>query len=368
MNNNANKSLSKKEQTTMNNILKTSAALLTLSLALSTGAAYAAPTPVKISANPEIVNTSIKINEKTFKIEINGAASKEKGFQTTNGKEPMVPLRSVSEALGFKLTWNAKTKSVELTKGPVFTTVKAGEDRYSINKMNTTLGTAPQLVGSTLYVPASFVSEIIHYNLTVKGDSIVISEDAQQEHMTKTGVITSVNMDEKYPSIQIQGVGPEGIVLNIGPDTAIELSDGSKATIKDLSIGMTVKAEHSMIMTMSLPPQTPTFKITVLDAKKQNDLLGTAGTIEEVQKDDDGSIRVLVKGDPLNEMSQKEIALRVNKDTVLIDKDGNTVNSSELVKGTQIIGFYGPAMTKSLPPIGNAVKIVINANNNTAIQ
>lgn len=94
--------------------------------------------------------------------------------------------------------------------------MKAGEDRYSINKMNTTLGTAPQLVDSTLYVPASFLSEVIHQNMTVKGDSIVINTNAAEQHMTKTGVITAVYDGGKYQSVQIQGVGTDGIVLNVG--------------------------------------------------------------------------------------------------------------------------------------------------------
>lgn len=343
----------------MSNILKTSTVLLTLSLALSTGAAYAAPTTT--SAKNDATQTSVSINQKTFTIEINGSALKETGFQTTNGKEPMVPLRSVTEELGFELTWNGQTKSVDLINGAVFTTVKAGEDRYSINKMNTTLGTAPQLVESTLYVPASFVSEIIHQNMTVKGDSILISTDAAEQHMTKTGVITAVYNEGKHQSVQIQGVGPDGVVLNVGEDTAIEMADGTKLALKDLHIGMTVKAEHSMIMTMSLPPQTPTYKITVLDEQKQNDLLGTAGTIEEVQKDDEGNISITVKGSGLSEQSQQEVVLRISKDTVLINNDGQAVKSSELVKGAKVMGFYSPMLTKSLPPIGTAVKVVVDS-------
>ncbi|MDH6428883.1 MULTISPECIES: stalk domain-containing protein [Paenibacillus] len=343
----------------MNNILKTSTVLLTLSLALSTGAAYAAPTTT--SAKNEATQTSASVNQKTFAIEINGSTIKETGFQSTSGKEPMVPLRSITEALGFELTWNAQNKSVELINGAVFTTVKAGEDRYSINKMNTTLGTAPQLVDSTLYVPASFLSEVIHQNMTVKGDSIVINTNAAEQHMTKTGVITAVYDGGKYQSVQIQGVGTDGIVLNVGEDTAIEMADGTKIALKDLHIGMTVKAEHSMVMTMSLPPQTPTYKITVLDKQKQDDLLGTAGTIEEVQKDDKGNISITVKGSGLSELSQKEVVLRISEDTVLINKDGEAVKSSELVKGTKVIGFYSPVLTRSLPPIGTAVKVVVDS-------
>jgi hypothetical protein len=340
----------------MNNILKTSMALLTLSLALSTGAAYAAPTTNSIKKDSAPAATTV--NQKTFTIEINGSALKETGFQTINGKEPMVPLRAVTEALGFKLTWNGKTKSTELVNGVIFTTVKANEDLYIINRMTTTLGTAPQLVGSILYVPASFLSEVIHQNMTVKENSIMIINPEQ--HMTMTGVITGIYNDGKYQSVHIQGINTDGIILNVGEDTVIAMADGSKLELKDLHIGMTVKAEHSLIMTMSLPPQTPTYKITVLDKQKQNDLLGTAGTLEEVQKDNEGNISITIKGTGLNDLSPSEVVLRISKDTVLIDKDGEAVKSSALVKGAEVMGFYSPLLTRSLPPIGTAVKVVVN--------
>ena len=36
--------------------------------------------------------------------------------------------------------------------------------------------------------------------------------------------------------------------------------------------------------------------------------------------------------------------------------------AKKLTKGTKVYGFYGPKMTKSLPPIGEAVKIVVRKN------
>ena len=89
--------------------------------------------------------------------------------------EPMIPLRAVTESLGFKLTWNPETFSVDLLKGNVFTTVKTGEDRYAINKMFTPLGTAPELVDSKLYVPASFVTKMLHGTVATEGNSVAIA-------------------------------------------------------------------------------------------------------------------------------------------------------------------------------------------------
>ncbi|MFF2911656.1 copper amine oxidase N-terminal domain-containing protein [Paenibacillus sp. NPDC057934] len=344
----------------MNNILKTSAVLLTLSMALTTGSALAKP--ASANQNNSVQPSVTSAGQQVFTIEINGTSLTDTGYQLPGGKEPLVPLRAMTEALGFKLEWNSKTKSVELSQGNIFTTVKAGEDRYVINRMYTTLGTAPVLKGDKLYVPASFASEVLHQSVSVKGASILIQTNIQdQEAVIDTGVITSVYQSEsgKYNSVQIQGAGTDGMILTVGPDTVFKSADGGTLAFTDLHIGMTVQAAHSMISTFSLPPQTPTYSITVLDKKNQGDLLGTAGTAEEVLKDADGSISFRLKGDPLTDLSQSEIVLRLAKDTVVVNGRGEAMDSSSLVKGAKVIGFYTPMMTKSLPPIGTAVKIVV---------
>lgn len=340
----------------MNNALKTSTVLLTLSLALTTGAVSAAPviTTLPASQAPQAAATTAN---QTFTIEVNGSAITETGFQTTGVKEPLIPLRSVAEALGFTITWNAKTKTADLSKGNIFTTVKSGEDRYALNKMNTTLGTAPLTVANKLYVPASFVSDVLQQTISVEGQQIMVA--AAVERQNETGVITAINLDKKYPSVQIKGTGTAGLVLNLGEDTAIAMADGTKLDINGLQIGMTIEAEHANFATRSLPPQTPTYKITVQDSKQLSDTLGTQGTVEEVLTSNDGSLSIRIKGTGLTEVSQSEVVLRIDADTAVVNASGDDVSKSLLVQGAKVIGFYGPALTRSLPPIGTALKVVV---------
>lgn len=339
--------------------LKTSAVLLTLSLALSTGAVSAAP--VVISANPA---TTPQANSNaagvvTFTLELNGSALSGKAFQPSGAAEPLIPLRAVAEALGFTLTWNASTKAVDLHKDNIFTTVQSGEDRYVINKMYTTLGTAPQMEENKLYVPASFVSEVLHQTITVEGQRIVIA--AAAEHQQESGVITAINPDEKYPSVQIKGTGTSGIVLNISEDTLFQLADGTKLAFADLQIGMTVEAEHALFATRSLPPQTPAYQITVLDTEQVYGLLGTEGTIESVITSEDGTRMIRINGAGLSEISQREIVLRLTAETAIVNGSGEAAEAGTLVQGAKVIGFYGPLLTKSLPAVGTAWKVVVEA-------
>ncbi|KAI7278299.1 hypothetical protein KC345_g6019 [Hortaea werneckii] len=339
----------------MNNSLKTSAALLALSLALTAGAISAAPsaTPAPIKAAPSTVNTAAS----TYSITINGLSITDTGFQPSGAKEPLLPLRTVADLLGFKITWNPVTKAVDMNKGNLYTTVKSGEDRYVINKMYTSLGTAPLTKADKLYVPASFVSEVLHQTMTVEGNSIVITSVV--EYPKETGVITAIRNSGDNSSIQIKGTGTSGLVLNVSGDTVFNKADGTTLALTDLQLGMTVEAEHAMFATRSLPPQTPAYRITVLDSKVQTDVLGTEGNVEEMIKAEDGSLSIRIKGSALTGLSQSEIVLRLSAETALVDESGNAVEPAALVQGTKVIGFYTPMMTRSLPPIGTALKVVV---------
>lgn len=343
----------------MNRTMKKSLAILSLSAMMTTGAAYAATN--ETIQNVTIMPITTQAASAPISVQVNGGDLSEKGYLKAAATEPMLPLRAVTESLGFKLTWNQETLSVDLLKGNVFTTVKTGEDRYAINKMFTTLGTAPELVDNKLYVPASFVSKVLHGSVTTEGASVSIAMKEDVKKVQTTGVITSIRPIGDYTAIQVQGIGTEGMVLNVNKDTEYQMLDGTKLSLSDLHVGLTVSAEHSMAVTLSLPPQTSSSKITVLDTKREANSLGTSGVVEEVRSDDKGNVSVLVKGTGLTETAPSEIVLQIADETAIVDKNGDKVEKSALVKGANVIGFYGPALTKSLPPIGNAWKIVVSA-------
>jgi len=76
--------------------------------------------------------------------------------------QSMVPLRTVAEELGFKVTWNATDRSVSLDDGTVKTTIHIGNDSYfkaSSQAIGLTraisLGAAPVIVDGRTYVPAA---------------------------------------------------------------------------------------------------------------------------------------------------------------------------------------------------------------------
>ncbi len=85
----------------------------------------------------------------------------------------MIPLRQVSEALGYKVTWNDKERSVELSSGAQWTSLKLGEDNYSFAKMLVKLGTAPEMRDECTYVPLDFASTILKAEVNILEDGVV---------------------------------------------------------------------------------------------------------------------------------------------------------------------------------------------------
>lgn len=338
---------------------KQAATILVATMVASGGAVYAAPSTdvVPVAGKESVINSSaIK-----YGITINGKEALNKGFLNETSKQIMVPLRELSEALGFEIKWNVENRTAELSHpdSPIWTLVQTGKDNYTINKMYKPLGSAPVIKGGNLYVPSNFFSEVLQANVSVSGNQVTILSHAEEaKTMTRNGVITGINNESDYKSIHIDGAGTEGVILNIDEKTIIRNAAGEKIELKDLSLGMDIKAVHSLAMTMSLPGQTYAYEITVQSGTAAADYIGTSGAIQEVRVDDKGNTSILVKGLGMTEGSPAEVVLMIQPETIIVDKDGKKLEKSELKKDGKVLAFYGPALTRSLPPIGQASKIV----------
>ena len=85
----------------------------------------------------------------------------EDGLYRDEDENLMMPLREIVEELGYEVKWNQEDFSIELVKGPQWTSLKIGENRYSFAKMAAfELEAAPVLKDAKTYVPVSFVKEV----------------------------------------------------------------------------------------------------------------------------------------------------------------------------------------------------------------
>ncbi|WP_422659427.1 stalk domain-containing protein [Paenibacillus sp. EC2-1] len=94
---------------------------------------------------------------------------KAKSTLTTDDGKVMIPLADVVRALQFDVKWNNKSKTVEVRKDAIWTSVTVGKDSYFFGKMAPhKLGAAPVLHENHVYVPLNFLTDILHAE-TVKG-------------------------------------------------------------------------------------------------------------------------------------------------------------------------------------------------------
>ena len=94
----------------------------------------------------------------------------------------MVPLRAVSEALGYEVNWNNETKTVDIDNGVVKTSVQIGLDSYyksSSKALGLTAplnyGASPVIVNGNTYVPINLFDLLSQESITILNDKISIN-------------------------------------------------------------------------------------------------------------------------------------------------------------------------------------------------
>ncbi|MDF2859573.1 MAG: hypothetical protein K0Q87_5424 [Neobacillus sp.] len=82
-----------------------------------------------------------------------------------------------------------------------------------------------------------------------------------------------------------------------------------------------------------------------------HNVLSTKGEIKEINK---GQVRVLGEG------TYSEIVLNIQDSTYILDAQDAIKNPfNELEKGDTITAYYGPGVTRSIPPQGNAIALIV---------
>lgn len=143
---------------------KLGALFLSLFLAVSvfSGAASAAAKPVSVWMDGAAVS---------FK---QGAPMVENG--TT-----LVPLRPLTEKLGINLYWDGKTQTVTGTKSGLSFALQVGNDTAVVNGVVEALDAVPRVIRGTTFVPLRFVAEAVGYKVTwdAKNNAVALAPAGQ---------------------------------------------------------------------------------------------------------------------------------------------------------------------------------------------
>ncbi|MGE7273890.1 copper amine oxidase N-terminal domain-containing protein [Brevibacillus panacihumi] len=288
--------------------------------------------------------TAAPLQGKELSVLVNGNKIEQMAIQ--NQQTVLVPLRTVAESLGFQVAWNPQTKAAEVKKGEI-------SGQVALNQAQNTL------YNGTTYVPVAFVENVLQAEVNVTEDTVKVEEE-KEAAPSVVGNVTKVTKNEKGNySILLNGY-ETGIILHLNEDTKITSADGKELKPEDLKMGMEVEATHAKFMAMSMPPQTGAYSIVVKSSLESPEVLGTGGHLVSVEKGQDGAYRVNVEGEPLSQGSQEQVVLLITEDTVIVNaRDQKAMKPEDLKPEMRVYAFYGPKLTRSMPPQGVAEKLVV---------
>lgn len=304
---------------------------------LTTGAAFAADNAV---TEPLTVKTS--------GISVNGELL-DKASTINTEATVYIPVRALCEKLGMQVEWDNEVERVIISKLPVYITFSVNEDAYTFAKTAAMkLGFMPIMKADRTYVPVSFVTEIL-------GGMFEIAEDGTVEINTEadnlvTVEIIEVKKDEEGIVLSVNDYSRgENVVVNVTDETEILYEDGTVAEADVLSEGMELSVKYADFMTMSIPPITNAVKLVIERA---------ADTVEK----NASVVSVDAENKQLTVMYDKtdaQLVLNITEETTVEDKDGNAVDYKTLDEGAELYIENADFMTRSIPPMTNAIKIVV---------
>ncbi len=169
----------------------------------------------------------------------------------------MVPIRSVAEAMDYKVTWNKIDSTIEISKGAQWTKVKVGDNAYFKNRMSEApLSKAPVIVNGKTLIPLEFFSVILDRGIQIEKGNLLFSDE---QMAIQSGYIQDiVKGEEGVTSITISSVkGSDDPINYIIINTSAATTFFQKEVVK----GAYMNAICTPIMTMSIPAQTSAYVI-----------------------------------------------------------------------------------------------------------
>ncbi|SDW56917.1 hypothetical protein [Paenibacillus sp. CF384] len=217
----------------------------------------------------------------------------------------------------------------------------------------------PVFINGQAYLPAraeaAALGYELHYNAKTKVLELTSKQDQPEEGeanlINVSGIIEDVRPAQDG-SVQISVVGRgqnNWIVLTVDKETVLTNQEGKPFAAKDLKAGFELTAEYGPIVAMSYPGQSHAVKVVV-------------GTERLVKEDVIQSVEKTSEGWQVKFGDAKETTLVLNsgKETTIRDTERQPIEWSALKAGMKVRAYYGPAMTKSLPPISPLQFLVVS--------
>lgn len=166
------------------------------------------------------------------------------------------------------------------------------------------------------------------------------------------GTVKEVNKTDDGLTILVQDPDDENhsVLLNITDETRVmDNSTGLPANVEDIKVDDKISAYHSAVMTRSLPPMSNAEVILV--NIKDGETLGTYLEVYSVEKNEDGSIRVL--------NDNGDLYLTLTEETPLTAfGTKNIVTLADIQPGSKLVAYFD-IVALSMPGQATALKAVV---------
>jgi len=217
-------------------------------------------------------------------------------------------------------------------------------------------GIHPVMIDGKAYLPARDTAHALGIGLDWNGRVLELNsreaEEAEQ-YMTISGVIASAAQEENRTRLEVLGHGPNRwIILYADKETRITDGNGGSVQAKDLKPGMAITAEYGPMMALRFPATSHAASIQI-DSQR----LIKEAPIFDVRRSDDGwQIRF---SEQVDGKETETLVLTAGKETLVVTPQGEPVDWSLLKAGTKVRAYYGPALSKSMPPQGPLHVLVV---------
>lgn len=250
----------------------------------------------------------------------------------------MVPLRLVSEALGYTVQW-FEDGHIELTKGPRFITLKTTANYYTLGKMAPqSLSSSAVIKNNTTYVPSDFVTELLDTAFSFQEKALMIEARFNETVETSGFTVTKIEGDWIYATLN----GQEAHIRISNETTYGQYGSEKSLQLNNVAIGDTLKVTHPSIMLAIYPPQYAALHIELV-----NEVGFRSGVITEINES-----AILI------DTFETGIQINIGPDTKIVDSFGNAISLSELRIGNRVSAYHSLMMTFSIPPQSPGLRIV----------
>lgn len=100
-------------------------------------------------------------------------------YMNTESSRTMVPLRLVSEEMGYKVIWNKDTQTATIQEGSATINISINSTKPTVNGVVKTIDAPAVLQDNRTYVPIRFISEAMGEQVAYKSNTVYISTNGK---------------------------------------------------------------------------------------------------------------------------------------------------------------------------------------------